>query len=258
MNDEEKNYPLTPFIEKLSDLKALNDLIEKRAQEIADKRKKNYRESESVKEINAALAKAQGSYPKIGGNRENSHWKNSYADLDKIMHAIRPSLERNGLSVTQQPILTDAGATILVTRVRHSSGQFIEAEVRVVPTKHDPQNFGSVLSHMKRYSVSSLLNITTSSDPDDDDAELAMEDANLRLAKGPLNKFNRKKESTELITKEQLEELEYELEEYPDIVEEILDKMRLQSLADLPKSKFLITARRVREIKSLRSGTAQK
>ncbi len=81
-----------------------------------------------------------------------------------------------------------------------------------------------------------------------------MVDAREIIAKGPSNKYNPKEQSYETITKEQLEELELELQGYPDIAEEVLSKMRLQSLADLPKSKFQVSVQRIREIKQIREG----
>ena len=74
------------------------------------------------------------------------------------------------------------------------------------------------------------------------------------IAKGPSTKYNPVNQSSEPITKDQLEELELELSEYPDIAEEVLKKMEIQSLADLPKSAFGTSIRRVRQLKALRNG----
>lgn len=77
------------------------------------------------------------------------------------------------------------------------------------------------------------------------------------IAKGPAltNKYNPKEQSYETVTREQLEELEYELAEYPDLAEEILGKLHLQSLADLPKSKYQVSLNRIREIKNARNNS---
>ena len=56
------------------------------------------------------------------------------------------------------------------------------------------------------------------------------------------------------MTKEQLEELEYELADYPDIAEKVLDGLHLQNLADMPKSKYMSSLTRIREIKMVREG----
>ena len=67
-------------------------------------------------------------------------------------------------------------------------------------------------------------------------------------------KYNPKENKYESITTEQLEELEYELAEFPDIAEQILEGFKIQSLANMPKQKFLPAVSRIREIKLLRNG----
>ena len=212
-------------------------------------------ESEETHEIHASLAKAQGEYPIIGTNRENKYFFTQYADLDEIMHPIRPILAKYGLSFTQQILNNNDGETLLHSKVRHSSGQWIESKLRVIPSKNDVQTFGSTLSCLQRYATMALLNITIVDNVADDDGELAMADGRQIFAKGTdINtKYNPRKQSHETITKEQLEELEYELAEYPDIAEQVLDGLKLQSLVDMPKDKYHISVTRVRKIKELRN-----
>jgi hypothetical protein len=211
--------------------------------------------SSELDQLFGALAIAQGEYEVIGYNRENPYFKAKFADLDAILSAARPALKRNKLTFLQQIRINEEGMTILHSILGHASGQWIESRNRIIPTKNDPQTFGSTLSYLKRYAAVSLLGITISHDKDDDDAEKDMADARQIFVKSGLNtKYNPKEESSETITKEQLEELEYELAEHADIATQILDGLRLQSLADLPKSKFLISVKRIREIKSLRTG----
>lgn len=207
-------------------------------------------------ELFAALAKAQGEYSPLGYNRENPYFKSSYADLDAIMKMARPVLSKYGLAFIQQIQINEDGATMLHSILTHASGQWIESRLRVVPPKNDAQTFGSTLTYLKRYAAISLLGVTVSHDHSDDDAEIAMVESRDIYAKGTsLNtKYNPKEQSPETITKEQLEELEYELAEYPDIAELVLEGLKIQSLADMPKSKFQVSANRIREIKNLRNG----
>lgn len=103
-----------------------------------------------------------------------------------------------------------------------------------------------------------MIGVATSDE--DDDGEIAMAEARDIIAKGPrLNtKYDPKLESYETITKEQLEELEYELKRCPDLAEEIMDGLKIQSLADMPKSKYMISITRIREIKNMREGLSLK
>lgn len=217
------------------------------------KKEEQYRSPE-IKDLVAALAKAQGAYPSIGADRENPYFKSNYADLDMILKSIRPMLSQNGLSVTQDTRFSDDGQTVLHTRLYHSTGQWIETRARILPIKNTPQEYGSCLSYMKRYSVMALLGVTVAKDPSDDDAEVAMVHTREMIAKGPSNKYNPKDQSHETITKEQIDELEYELVEAPDLAEMVLDKLQIQSLADMPKSKYMVSLQRIREIKQKRAG----
>ena len=210
-------------------------------------------ESEETKDLLAALSKAQGMYPRIGADRENPYFKSNYADLDMMWHAIRPALEQNGLSVTQEIRFAPDGSTILHTRLNHATGQWKESRARILPTKNTIQEYGSCLTYNQRYSFKALLGVTVSCDPSDDDAEVAMVHAREIIAKGPSNKYSPKDQSHETVTKEQIEELEYELADAPDLAEMVMDKLQIQSLADMPKSTYMISLQRIREIKAQRN-----
>jgi len=238
-------------ITKLCETK-LSDRVEKLFENIPPN--EDPYQSGSLKNLSPAFSKAQSEYKNAEYNRENPYFKSQYADLYTILKAVKPALAKHGLSFFQYTKLSNTGPTILHTRIMHSSGEWIETRARIIPTKNDAQSYGSVLSYQKRYSAMTLLGITPTDDVTDDDGEVAMVDARKIIAKGPSNKYNPHKKSNDTITKEQLEELEYELQQYPDIADDILNKMHLQSLADLPKDKFLISIKRIREIKNLRNG----
>jgi len=203
-------------------------------------------------ELASALAKAQSEMKTAGLNSDNPYYKSAYADLAEIVRVSRPALTKNGLSVTQQILPNDDGQTILHTILMHSSGQWIESRVRIIPSKPDVQSLASYITYMRRYSYAALIGVVVADE--DDDAEKAVHADRDVVAKGvALNtKYNPKEQSYETITIEQLEELEYELAEYSDIAEMILDGLKIQSLADMPKSKYMRSIERIREIKLAR------
>jgi len=244
------------FLDQLNYLKALDQLINEKVADKLNMASRDPYESVDTKDINTALAKAQGEFPGIGYNKENPYFKNKYSDMDIIVKTVRPCLAKNGLSVTQQTVINEAGATILITRLRHNSGQWIETRARILPAKNDAQSYASALTYMKRYSFMALLNITTSDDPTDDDAERAVYDLRGAKSKGvALNtKYNPKEQDGETVTKEQLDEIEYELANYDDIAEMVLDGLKIQSLADMPKNKYMAAINRIRSIKNAREG----
>lgn len=210
-------------------------------------------ESEDTREIATALAKAQGEYPRINCNRENPYFKSNFADLDSIMGYIRPILARQGLSFTQQTIISPEGATILHSKIRHLSGQWIDSRTRIIPPKNDQQSYSSTLTYMRRHSALALLNITVSSDMGDDDAEVAMEDARVLVHKGTNpNAYNPRNQSVETINSAELEEFNRALKKYPDLLTLVLNGLSITHLKDMPRSKYEVSITRVRELSELR------
>lgn len=245
------NQELLRIVDEFQKISAqINELVEK----VSTQEKVNYR-SEDIKDLATALAKAQGEINVASLNRSNPYFKSKYADLLSIVSAARPALSKYGLSVVQDIIAHADGHSVLHTILLHSSGQWIESRMRIVPPKTDIQSLSSYTTYLKRMAYSSLVGVVTGDE--DDDGEIAMTDSRDMIAKGPAlnNKYNPKEQSYETVTREQLEELEYELSECPDLAEEILSKFHLQSLADLPKNKYQASLNRIREIKSLRLGT---
>lgn len=127
-------------------------------------------QTENVADLSAALAKAQASMKAATFNRVNPHFKNRYADLAAVLDAIRVPLADNGLSITQTTEIRDGGF-VLVTTLRHASGQSVSSEYPL-PVAAKPQELGSALTYARRYSLSAIACIAAD---DDDDAEGARE-----------------------------------------------------------------------------------
>jgi len=208
--------------------------------------------STDLKELFTALAKAQAEMQCAGRKSENPYFKSSYADLAEIVRVSRPALAKNGLSVIQQVLPNEDGQNILHTILAHSSGQWIESRMRILPSKPDVQALQSYITYIRRSAYSALIGVTVSDE--DDDAELAVHQDREVTAKGvALNtKYNPRENSYESLTKEQLDEVNYELQDYPDIAEQVLSGLQIQNLADIPKSKYSVSLRRIREIKQMR------
>lgn len=210
--------------------------------------------SHEVAALFEALAKAQGEYPDINANRNNPYYMRLYEDLHSLLKVIRPILSQHGLSFAQIIQTSPEGETWLITRLLHASGQWMHSRTKIIPTKNDYQSIGSALQYAKRQTAMALLGLTIEYDMDDDDAELAMQEYRDIKTKGTKTNtsYSKKGVSHETITKEQLDELEYELGEYIDIAEDMMDALRIQSLADMPKDKWSWSLKRIREIKQTR------
>lgn len=207
--------------------------------------------SPEVKEIYAALAKAQADIALADRDSENPYFKSKYANLASFIQASRPALTKNGLSLSHRIEINDDGQNILVCTLGHASGQYVESRMRILPPKNDIQSFGSYVTYLRRYSYAALCGLADS----DDDGEVAVAETRETFAKGTaLNtKYNPKEQSIETLSREQIDEMEYELAEYSDIAEQVLDGLRIQSIADIPKSKYRAAITRIREIKELRN-----
>jgi len=210
--------------------------------------------SADIKELSTALAKAQGEMKAASLNCENPYFKSSYADLSEIVKVSRPALSKNGLSVIQQILPNEEGHNVLHCILTHSSGQWIESRMRILPAKPDIQSFASHVSYLRRYSYAALVGVVTTDE--DDDAEMAVH-SEREIPTKPLptnTKYNPRDLSYEVITKEQLEHLHYVLADAPDIANQILEGYRIQCLADMPKTKFQAAIERILEIKKVRAG----
>jgi len=215
------------------------------------------KKSAEINELATALAKAQSEMKSAELNKNNPYFKSSYADLQSVVNASRGPLTKNGLSVTQQLYDENDGSWLLTT-LWHTSGQWICSKRRITPAKNDIQTISSHTTYLKRMCYAALIGVVTGGD--DDDGEAAVATSRDLFAKGVAinTKYNPRDTSPEVITKDQLEELLYELQEHPDIAEKVLESLKIQSLADMPKSKFRISVTRIREINQLRNNGPRK
>ena len=121
-------------------------------------------QSESIKELTTALSKVQGELTYAKKDSENPFFKSRYADLESVWDACRDLLARNGLSVIQMPGNYFEGRMWLITRLCHSSGEWIEQEMSVPVAKPDAQGAGSALTYMRRYALAAFIGIVQADD----------------------------------------------------------------------------------------------
>ena len=118
----------------------------------------------------AALAAAQAAMPaivkdrvaKIGPGREYR-----YADLATILTTVRPVLGAHGLALTQRTQIRGE-AIVLLTELRHSSGEVLDSEYPVAAIGARHQDMGGALTYARRYALCGLVGIAA--DEDDDGA----------------------------------------------------------------------------------------
>jgi len=122
--------------------------------------------SESIIKLAGALVKFNSEISKVSKDASNPFFKNKYATLDNVIDAARPILTQNGLSILQLPA-GDGEHAIMKTLLLHESGEWIESEALIIkPIKNDPQAYGSCITYMRRYSLTSFLSLNTGEDDD--------------------------------------------------------------------------------------------
>lgn len=122
--------------------------------------------SETIGELAKALSAFQGEVKQPLKDKDNPFFKSKYVPLENVVEAITEISAKHGLSFLQYPVNQENKVGI-ITILMHSSGEFIETEpIYATPTKQDAQAAGSVITYLKRYSLSAVFGIT--SDEDDD------------------------------------------------------------------------------------------
>jgi hypothetical protein len=121
--------------------------------------------SPTTAKLDAALAKAQGEISAAIKDSPNPAFKTKYADLSAVMEAIRPSLARNAISVTQWPVHSTDDRVHMVTRIAHD-GEWMRATFSMPVQKKDAHGYGSIVTYLRRYCIASCFGVI--SDVDDD------------------------------------------------------------------------------------------
>jgi hypothetical protein len=125
--------------------------------------------SDQLEKLSLALCAAQGAMGGAVKGSANPFFKSSYADLTSVIKAIKQPCFDNGLSYVQLPH-RDGNSIGVVTRLMHTSGQWLENEFTLPMVKGDPQAAGSAITYARRYALQALFGIPAV----DDDAEAAV------------------------------------------------------------------------------------
>ena len=135
--------------------------------------------SESISKLAVSLVKFNSEVSKVAKDAKNPFFKSNYVTLDKLIEVTRPILQENGLVVMQSPLSKEDGSIGIQTLLIHESGEFIESEpIFMKPAKaNDPQQAGSIISYMRRYSYQAILNLNTG---EDDDANKSTGEENIK------------------------------------------------------------------------------
>jgi hypothetical protein len=131
-----------------------------------------------MKNIAAALVKAQKKFSPALKTSTNPHFKSKYADLSACVEAVIDALNENGIALIQKTHECESGVMVETVFV-HESGEVFEAgRLHVPASKNDPQGYGSALTYARRYSLMASCGIA----PEDDDGNAASKPKKQSLA----------------------------------------------------------------------------
>lgn len=134
-----------------------------------------------------ALLAAQRKYPTIHKDATNPFHKSKYAPLDSVLAAVVPTLNAEGVILTQSvttPDRNEAGqvtAVTIVTSLLHAeSGERLDSPLVMPVAKSDPQGMGGAITYGRRYGILNACGLTGE---DDDDGNAASRSPKVSKAK---------------------------------------------------------------------------
>jgi hypothetical protein len=120
--------------------------------------------------IYTALFAVQTSVDVVKKTADNPFFKSKYADLPAVWDVVKDALAANNILVYHKTDTKD-GVDYLNTFVRHvPSGTEITSNVQLHLQKPTSQEYGSCVTYMRRYAISSMLGLITDKDDDGNDA----------------------------------------------------------------------------------------
>lgn len=121
--------------------------------------------SDSLVNFTKSFQEFQNAVESVTRNAKNPQFSSKkYADISAIIEEIKEPLFDNDLSFVQFPGTSETGALTLTTRIMHDSGEYMESTFSMTPTQNTPQGVGSCITYMRRYSLSSILGLSTEDD----------------------------------------------------------------------------------------------
>lgn len=115
--------------------------------------------------IAALFAARKSMSSKAARNTKNNHLKNTYANLESFLDAIRPSLEANSLMIQQSwETGPEKSVIYLNTEVMHVSGQSVQVTSPFPITKPDAHGVGSAITYARRYAIACIFGIAQADD----------------------------------------------------------------------------------------------
>lgn len=115
-------------------------------------------------ELAKALVNAQSEMGAALKDSKNPFFKSKYADLNAIIDASVPVLNKHGISVLQPTTTVVSNSTtgetksVVRTILLHTSGELLSSDTDIICSKpNDPQAMGSAISYARRYGLQAFV-----------------------------------------------------------------------------------------------------
>ena len=123
---------------------------------------------DNIGKIAEALCAAQADMQGAKKESRNPHFKNTYADLESVVSAVRGPLTKNGIAFIQ-PFGRDELGDFCDTIFIHKSGETLQSRIYLSVDRNNMQGLGSAQTYARRYGLMGLAGIA----PADDDGNAA-------------------------------------------------------------------------------------
>jgi len=127
------------------------------------------RTSEQVDFIFSAMSKAQAKIKTAEKNSINPHFKSKFANEESVHDAAQLALAENDLTVIQGAEFKHE-QWVMVIRIGHKSGQWVESEYPIIATQMTAQGFGSASTYARRYNYLGMVGVVAGDDDDGNEA----------------------------------------------------------------------------------------
>lgn len=134
--------------------------------------------SDSIEALASALHQAQGEMPVV--QMDSSSYFGKFASLGAMIETTRPVLADHGLSVSQFAT-SENGAVGVTTVLMHVSGEWMASTITLPLMEEGGKSLaqvaGSVITYLRRYSLSAVLGLYSDEDVDGEPATRAQSTA---------------------------------------------------------------------------------
>ena len=122
------------------------------------------------KHVSAALVAAQSKIRNVPFDSTNPHFGSKFVSLAAVLDAVRPILSAHGLALFQ-PASTANGMVQVSTVFMHESGEQVAFPPLALPIteKTTAQALGSMVTYLRRYSLTAAVGIAGDEDTDGND-----------------------------------------------------------------------------------------